>query len=207
MSGARTAMALYVAVAVHVLGLMVLLLLLPDPQQMPGRGEGIGIGLDLRGEDSALTREKTVAQSSLRPRALQESKPDRPARELSAAGPDAFGLSRAAAAQPGGALFSPADHAVASKKAGGGGRDNYLARLRLHLSAFRRELPAGTRPGEAEVRFRVETDGRVAFLSLFASSGSADLDAEALRLIQRAQPLPRPPGGGSLELVVPIGID
>ncbi len=50
-------------------------------------------------------------------------------------------------------------------------------------------------------------DGRVLAARLARSSGNAALDAEALEMLQRAQPLPPLPSdqpGESLEIAVPV---
>lgn len=61
--------------------------------------------------------------------------------------------------------------------------------------------------GVAYVRFTMDREGRVLGFRLERSSGVDSLDEETLALIERAQPLPKPPpevAGGTLELVVPV---
>ncbi len=61
--------------------------------------------------------------------------------------------------------------------------------------------------GVANLRFTMDRDGKVLSARLEKTSGYDLLDQETLALIQRAQPLPRPPPdvpGDRLELVVPI---
>lgn len=63
------------------------------------------------------------------------------------------------------------------------------------------------RQGTAIVAFGIDRNGRVLDKRLNRSSGHDDLDAEALDLLDRAQPLPPPPDsipGARVELVVPI---
>ncbi len=63
------------------------------------------------------------------------------------------------------------------------------------------------REGAAVVAFTIDRDGRLLAKRLNRSSGHDDLDAEALALLDRAQPLPPPPEnvpGERIELVVPI---
>ncbi|MEQ1439466.1 TonB family protein [Fontimonas sp. SYSU GA230001] len=92
------------------------------------------------------------------------------------------------------------------RDAGGGGRGGYYAELRVHLQRFRRPLQAQTAgPRTAVVRFRVDGDGAVAALALQQSSGDPYLDAEALDLLRRAAPVPRPPR--PLQLTVPIAFE
>ena len=61
--------------------------------------------------------------------------------------------------------------------------------------------------GVPYIRFVMDRDGRVLSVSLERSSGFPALDAEALALPKRAQPLPKPPEdvrGDRIELVVPV---
>lgn len=61
--------------------------------------------------------------------------------------------------------------------------------------------------GVAYLRFSMDRDGRVISASIVKSSGYADLDQETLALIQRAQPLPKPPpeiAGDPITLTVPV---
>lgn len=61
--------------------------------------------------------------------------------------------------------------------------------------------------GEATVGFTLLRSGAVIGSRLVASSGSALLDAEALRMVERASPLPPPPidvAGDRFEFVVPV---
>ncbi|MDP2354518.1 MAG: energy transducer TonB [Beijerinckiaceae bacterium] len=61
--------------------------------------------------------------------------------------------------------------------------------------------------GEVAVRFRIDRAGRVLSATVLRSSGFPALDAAALDLLQRAQPLPAfPPSmrAGEIELVAPV---
>lgn len=63
------------------------------------------------------------------------------------------------------------------------------------------------RQGTVVVAFAIDREGRLLAKRLNRSSGYDDLDAEALDLLDRAQPLPPPPEsipGERVELVVPI---
>lgn len=64
---------------------------------------------------------------------------------------------------------------------------NYASILSAHLQRFKR--PAKGR-GTAVVNFRVNRNGRVIARSIARSSGSSTVDAEAIALIERAQPMP-----------------
>ena len=85
---------------------------------------------------------------------------------------------------------------------GGNGGDRYLAQLRSHLARYR---PAYTAHyGVAQLRFRIAANGAVSGVRVVESDGDEALAAEALALILRAEPMPVPPNGRPLELVVPI---
>ncbi len=61
--------------------------------------------------------------------------------------------------------------------------------------------------GVVYVRFSLDRNGRVLKAEVAHSSGYAALDAEVLDLLQRAQPLPKPPDdvpGDPIELMVPV---
>jgi protein TonB len=89
---------------------------------------------------------------------------------------------------------------------GGGGQDLYFARLRAHLAGFRRELRPGLPPARSRVRVAITRDGWIEALELVGSSGVPELDAEAMDLLRRAAPLPPPPHGRGLRLIVPVEI-
>jgi periplasmic protein TonB len=83
--------------------------------------------------------------------------------------------------------------------AGGVTGDRYLAQLRTHLAAHRRPVPV---IGQARVHFVVQPDGSVTGLRADAERG--EVASAAVALVQRALPLPRPPQGMPLELLVPL---
>ncbi len=61
--------------------------------------------------------------------------------------------------------------------------------------------------GVAQVFFTLDRQGRVLESRVLQSSGAAALDAEALALLQRAQPFPAPPAelrGERVNVTVPI---
>ena len=61
--------------------------------------------------------------------------------------------------------------------------------------------------GVAQVFFSLDQQGRLVDSHLVRSSGAAALDEEALALLRRAQPFPKPPaelGGGQVGLTVPV---
>lgn len=78
----------------------------------------------------------------------------------------------------------------------------YASFVRQHLARFAGALPAGA-AGEARVQFVVQLDGRVSEVFLVKRSGNAGLDAVALSLPVKAQPLPLP-GARPQRLEVPV---
>ena len=83
-------------------------------------------------------------------------------------------------------------------------RDAYAQTLWRHIAACR--PPGARRAGVTVVRFGVDHDGGVHDLAVAQSSGSASLDAIALRSVRRAAPLPHPPAelGDDLQFSVPF---
>lgn len=95
-------------------------------------------------------------------------------------------------------------------KAAGETRDSYLGRLLAQLNRFK-QYPRTARQAHIEgvvmLHFVMDADGKVASFEIAKSSGRPVLDAEALALIQRAQPLPALPADfptRTLDAVVPI---
>lgn len=217
MIGARTAVALYVALALHVLAVL-LIFLLPAPQLAPGSAQGLGVGLRLAGSESVLAARPPPAKAgsatpSAKPPPIVRAALQKAARARATVVGTADGLS---VAPPGsGSAMDEAPlaraglpgAASAAESAGGGGADSYFARLRQHLHRFRRDLPLDASAGRAEVAMVIEADGRVSSLGLERRSLSVLLDEEAIALVRRAEPLPRPPGGSALRVVVPVLID
>lgn len=82
--------------------------------------------------------------------------------------------------------------------------------LLAHLERRKRypaEARAQRRQGVSYVRFSLDRQGRVVSAELERSSGHAALDREAIALLGRAQPLPKPPpevAGDPIVLSVPV---
>lgn len=185
MRAPRAAAALYLALALHALLLLGLALRSPLPE---GNGSGPGIGL---AEPGAAARAEPPSDRAVVTAAVAAEP---------APGPDPD-TDAAAVSAP-----TAPPRTASTQARGGGERDVYLSRVRAHLTAYRRELPVGTGLGRAQVALRVAADGTVGELRLIESSGVAALDAEAVDLLRRASPLPRPPAEGGLHLVVPLSI-
>jgi protein TonB len=86
---------------------------------------------------------------------------------------------------------------------------SYLGELYAHLAANKRYPRAAQLAhvqGTAILYFTMNHQGRVLNYRLDRSSGHADLDAEVLAMIQRAQPLPKPPADtpDPWELTIPV---
>ncbi len=92
----------------------------------------------------------------------------------------------------------------------GHGAANWQGLLLARLEQFKRypeEARSRGQQGVSCLRFTMDRDGHVLSARIEKSSGFDLLDKEALALIQRAQPLPKPPPeiqGERLELAVPI---
>lgn len=84
-------------------------------------------------------------------------------------------------------------------------RSSWQGALVSHLRRNLRAQPGET--GSASVRFSVDRGGRVLSTSLVGSAGSPSLDAEAIAVFRRSQPLPAPPAdvsGQSFTFTIPI---
>ncbi len=61
--------------------------------------------------------------------------------------------------------------------------------------------------GDVEMQLRIGADGQVLSARILESSGHELLDRQALAMIEKAQPLPKPPAplpGGELTVRVPV---
>lgn len=74
-----------------------------------------------------------------------------------------------------------------------GGNGGYKAAVWLHLQRFRRPNSVGA--GATLVRFTIDDGGGALNVSVARSSGSASFDREALQMVRRAAPFPKPPQG------------
>jgi len=104
---------------------------------------------------------------------------------------------------------TPAPVATPQKPAGET-KDSYLGRVLAQLNRFK-QYPRAARQARIEgmvmLHFVMDADGKVQSAEIAKSSGRPVLDAEALALIQRAQPLPALPVDfptRNLDAVVPI---
>ena len=112
------------------------------------------------------------------------------------------------AAQP--PVAAPKAAIPAPQKSDGEARDSYLGRVLAQLNRFK-QYPRSARQAHIEgvvmLHFVMTADGKIQSFEIAKSSGRPVLDAEALALIQRAQPLPALPADfptRTLDALVPI---
>ncbi len=151
---------------------------LPDPEPPPP--------LDLKPPPPPRPVEKKV-----------EKKPPQPKVSAPPAAPE---QSRVAAAPMPGASSDPPSASLPTWK---GVLQRHLERHKRYPSEEQR----ARREGQPVVLFTMSRDGRVLAARIVRSSGNAALDAEALEMLTRAQPLPPLPSdqpGESLEIAVPV---
>lgn len=80
-------------------------------------------------------------------------------------------------------------------RAGNAAVSNFKGRIYQHLLRHRRTNTIGS--GEVIVAFTIEADGTARAISVARGSGSSRFDREALALVRRASPFPRPPDGAA----------
>jgi periplasmic protein TonB len=87
---------------------------------------------------------------------------------------------------------------------------NWESELVAHIERFKRypaEARARGEQGLARVAFTIDRDGWVRSTRIVQSSGTPELDQEALAMLTRAQPVPRPPNRvpvSELSFTVPV---
>jgi periplasmic protein TonB len=113
------------------------------------------------------------------------------------------------AAQPA-PVAAPAPTTAPKSPVAGEGRDAFLGRLLAQLNRYK-QYPRAARAAHIEgvvmLHFIIDANGKVLSFEIAKSSGRPILDAEALALIQRAQPLPALPADfptRTLDAVVPV---
>ena len=94
---------------------------------------------------------------------------------------------------------SPAQPAA---KRGNADSQNYAGQIMEHLSRVRR--PRASVPGSALVAFVIAPSGDLESVRIFKSSGSAQFDRDAVRMVKKAAPFPKPPPGVNRDFVVEI---
>lgn len=79
---------------------------------------------------------------------------------------------------------------------------NYAGQVMRHLSRVRR--PRAAVAGSAYVNFSISPSGDLENVRIATTSGSKKFDRDALGVVKRAAPFPRPPAGINREFVVEI---
>lgn len=203
MSHRPWSLGLAVAMAAH--GMIVGLVIAPHTLVPPPKPAGAAVLLDLPPLASpaqapepqpqpkpAVKKPRPAAAKPAPPQALAlpQAAPEPPATESAAPAP--------ASTQP--APPSPDPHAVSS----------WQGRLLAHLERHKRfpSLALSRRlRGTVLVGFSLDRSGMVLAPTVDTSSGHASLDAAALDMLTRAQPLPAPPpeiAGAVVQLTVPV---
>lgn len=129
---------------------------------------------------------KTAAKQKPKPQKKAASAPKGNAKQTARAG-SATGREGAKSAKQGVAKGK------ATREAGNARASNYPGQVMKKLSRVSR--PRVGRRGTAVVAFTIAPNGRLAAVSIAKSSGHAELDRAALRVVQRAAPFPPPPQG------------
>lgn len=123
------------------------------------------------------------------------------ARQPAAAHPKINRPARPQQASSAAASSAPSSAAASSAK-GNAASNNYAGKVMQHLGGFRRPNAVG--PGSAFVSFTVAANGRLGSSSISKSSRSARFDRDALKMVRRAAPFPKPPPGVNREFSVEI---
>lgn len=204
MSHRPWSMGLAVAMAAH--GMIVGLLIVTHTLVPPPKPAGAAILLDL----PPVAAPAKAPEPQLKPKpVVRKPRPTtaKPAPPQAAQEPPAIESAAAIPAEPAPASTQPAPappsldpHAVSS----------WQSRLLAHLERHKRfpsQAQARRLRGTVLVAFSLDRSGRVLTQAVNTSSGHASLDAAALDMLVRAQPLPPPPPeihGAVLQLTVPV---
>jgi len=149
--------------------------------------------------------EKKVSQPA--PEPVEKSEKDSP---VTVKAPEVTGAKAHAETQTLGG--GGTDERVTSGVSGGirGVRAHYMTLLHKYLSRYKsypRRARTRRQEGTSVVEFTLSNQGAVQSARIQTSSGHKLLDKEALAMLKRAQPLPRPPGAlgsGTMKFILPI---
>jgi protein TonB len=97
---------------------------------------------------------------------------------------------------------SAAAGADRQQAAGTAAASNYPGQVQRRIA--RQRLPRVRAQGVAQVSFTIAPGGSLASIGLARSSGSAELDREAVNLVRRAAPFPPPPQGAQRSFTIPV---
>jgi protein TonB len=200
----------------------------PRPRPGPDRAKLVSIGITIAVHALILVGALTVVQVS-HTRVMQELSvhiaPQKiePAKEIAAPPPKLIQPTIMTAPRPEVTVRTTPPPPVAAQQSvvpaaptppaaapNGEGRDSFLGRLLAQLNRFK-QYPRTARQAHIEgvvmLHFVMDPQGKVISYEIAKSSGRPVLDAEALALIQRAQPLPALPADfptRTLDAIVPI---
>ena len=172
----------------------------PEPEpEIPPPPPQVKPEVALNPQPEPVPEEKTVAEAP--PEEPDEAPPEEEPQSIASAPPEAAQEDIEAAA-PAQGVSTPAVNANAIP--------SWQNRLMLKLNAAKRYPPQARRyrqEGIAYLHFTIDRDGKVLATNIERSAGYPLLDEETLALIERAQPLPKPPAempGEALQFVVPV---
>lgn len=206
MSAPRALASLYVAVALHAV-IFLGLALAPAPQQTQSMSVGLlpdeGVGQDALDLIAALAAVKAEVG--------QEAAAEPPEAQLSRRMPQQPETAAETSVEQAEPRYSDLNRLEGAPEnfslSGSGANQTYLANLRTHLAAHRRALPGLLGSAETIVSFVLSASGKASAIRIEESSGMPLLDAAAIELIQRAEPLPVPPASLRGRLLVPLRVE
>jgi TonB family protein len=163
----------------------------PEPIAVPQQSEPARAEPQQQKEPQPRPREDAEAKAQERAAAKKQAEAKK-REEMRAASPAAMAQERAAALER--SARAPALSQLAS--APGSDLAGYRNAVLGHLAAYK-HYPETARArgahGEAVVDFTLDNVGRVVSAGISRSSGQADIDAETLAMVRRADPFPAPP--------------
>lgn len=132
-------------------------------------------------------------------RTAETARPPAPQREQRAASSEAAAPAPTAAAPRSGAGMT-----------GSVSPEQWQLRVAAHLNrrkSYPRSSQRRREEGVAYIQFSIDGSGNVLSAGLVRSSGYSELDAAAVKLVQRASPVPAPPPGTPRSITAPITYD
>lgn len=106
---------------------------------------------------------------------------------------------------------APVAQQTSTSNATAAAKASWQSQLLSHLARYKRYPDEARRrgiQGTSQVRFRLDSQGRVLSIELAKSSGNAALDRATQTMIRRASPVPTPPAemlsNGQLEILAPF---
>jgi protein TonB len=84
------------------------------------------------------------------------------------------------------------------------GWDHTVRGLIVSAQSYPRAAQARGEEGVAKVKLVISGGGKLVTAELVQSTGSATLDKEAIRIVQKVGSFPAPPGGSDTTVIVPL---